>query len=80
MTDREILDRIIGRAATIADIVAAFSGTHPELSAYTWTATAEVRGEIIGIEGVILESGRGNGARKLTPFRRSGTDPQGGQF
>jgi hypothetical protein len=22
----------------------------------------------------------GNGARKLTPFRRSGTDPQGGQF
>jgi hypothetical protein len=67
MTDREILDRIIGRAATIADIVAAFSGTHPELSAYTWTATAEVRGEIIGIEGVILESGReiGRFSRRL---------------
>ena len=51
MTDREILDRIIGKAATIGDVVAAFSGNHPDMAAYTWTATAEVRGEIIGIEG-----------------------------
>ena len=67
MTEREILDRIIGKASTIADVVEAFSGAHPEVGAYTWTAVAKVRGEVIGIEGLILENDReiGHFSRRL---------------
>jgi hypothetical protein len=57
MTERETLDRIIGKSATMADVVAAFSGAHPEVAAYAWTATAELRGEIIAIEGIVLANG-----------------------
>jgi hypothetical protein len=54
MTEREILDRIIGSSTTIGDVVAAFSGTHPEVASYSWRATAKIRGEIIAIEGSIF--------------------------
>lgn len=67
MTERETLDRIIGKVATIADVVAAFSGAHPEVADYAWTATAELRGEIIAIEGIILANGHevGRFSRRL---------------
>jgi hypothetical protein len=67
MTDREILDRIIGNASSIADVVDAFSGSHPALATYTWMATAELRGEIIDIDGLIFEAGRevGHFSRRL---------------
>jgi hypothetical protein len=74
MTEREILDRIIGRTATIADVVAAFSGVHPEVAAYRWMATAKLRGEVIVIEGLIFENGHevGHFSRRLSYARGGG--------
>jgi hypothetical protein len=74
MTDREILDRIIGKTASIADVAAAFTGSHPDRPGYTWTATAELRGEIVGVEGLIFEDGRdvGHFSRRLVYARGVG--------
>ncbi len=40
----------------------------------------QARDAAFGIKRFASNSGFGNGARKLTPFRRSGTDPHWGQF
>ncbi len=54
MTDSEVLCRLIGPNTTLNDVVAVFSGSGWfEGRWYTWTSTAELRGEVIAIEGTI---------------------------
>jgi hypothetical protein len=56
MTEREILNRIIGPDATLADVEAAFTGDRaPEYRNYTWHASAKLRGHVISIEGAIFD-------------------------
>jgi hypothetical protein len=66
MTEREILNRIIGPDATLADVEAAFTGDRaPEYRNYTWRARVRLRGEVISIEGNIY-----NGTDDIGHFTR----------
>jgi len=52
---RIALDRILGPGIGLADVAAAFSGSLEPEYRYRWTARASLRGEIIAIEGEIVD-------------------------
>jgi len=59
MTEREILDRIVGSDHGLEDVTNAFSGFLYEPSPFEWRSSIELRGEIVSIDGVVLLDGFG---------------------
>ena len=72
-TKREFLDRIIG-SADLADVADAFSGRHPTIPAYSWSAEASLCGEVIDVEGLIYHDNTeiGHFRRRLSYAKRVG--------
>ena len=70
---RKFLDRIIG-SADLADVADAFSGRHPTIPAYSWSAEASLRGEVIDVEGLIYHESSeiGHFKRRLSYAKRVG--------
>lgn len=68
-TGREVLARIIGDSASLADVANAFTGEldSAQHAGYRWTANVSVDGEVIGISGEIFHDATAIGrfARRL---------------